>query len=131
MDEGKLTKAIRSLDPVKPHGPWRVLCDNERFLDASHVAHRRAKVKLWHVPAKSPDLNPVEKLWAWLRAKLRSMDLKDARSKRPCLTKKQYRVRVRQVCATQRAQQVARNLARGYRKVCNEVVLKRGARARG
>lgn len=60
VDGGKLTGAIKSLKPVEPHGPWKVICDNEGFLRTalSGAAHRRAGVKLWRIPAKSPDLNP-------------------------------------------------------------------------
>ena len=32
VDQGKLRDAIVSLNPTRPAGPWRVLCDNERFL---------------------------------------------------------------------------------------------------
>ena len=57
-------------------------------------------VKLWHVPAKSPDLNPVEMVWAALRKKLRKMDLADAVAKRPVLDKSAYTARVRRVLKT-------------------------------
>ena len=30
--KGKLTDAIRKLNPIKPDGPWFALCDNESFL---------------------------------------------------------------------------------------------------
>ena len=66
---GKLRGAIKRIKPVKPHGPWAVLCDNEGFLNAAKTsaAHRVAKVMLWRVPPRCPDLNPVEKFWGWLR----------------------------------------------------------------
>ena len=65
VDSGKLSGAIRSLQPVREDGPWCVLCDNETFLSASRsrAAYRKVGVELWHVPPKSPDLNPVEKFW--------------------------------------------------------------------
>ena len=77
---GTLAKAIRSLHPTAPRGPWHVICDNEGFLGTrfAREAHRAARVHPWHVPPRSPDLNPVEKYWAWLRRKLRAMDLDDS-----------------------------------------------------
>ena len=60
--DGKLTAALRLLNPMKKTGPWTVLCDGEGFLRAkvSMTAYRAKKIVLWDVPAKSPDLNPVE-----------------------------------------------------------------------
>ena len=59
--------AGESFRPVRPNGPWVVLCDNESFLSSTKcglpTVYRRAKIRLWHVPPKSPDLNPVEKYW--------------------------------------------------------------------
>jgi transposase len=72
VGSGKLRTAIQSLKPAKEKGPWTVLCDNESFLTAvsSRAAHRAAKVNMWHIPPRSPDLNPVEKFWGWLRKEL-------------------------------------------------------------
>jgi hypothetical protein len=66
---GEFAGAVKALKPVKRRGPWYVLCDNESFLDTdeSRSAHRRAGIRLWHIPARSPDLNPIEKFWSWLR----------------------------------------------------------------
>ena len=132
LDGGKLTRAIERIRPVRAHGPWTVLCDNESFLStsASKEACSRQSISMWHVPPKSPDLNPVEKYWGWLRRALRQRDLHDLRAKRPALGKIAYKVRIRQICASQRSQQVARSFARNMRAVCQEVVLKKGARAR-
>ena len=131
---GELTRAIRELEPVRPNGPWVVLCDNESFLSSKKcslpAAYRRAKVRLWHVPPKSPDLNPVEKFWGWLRKELRRMDLAALRAGQPALDKKAYIRRVRALCATQRAQRAAKAHARSLRTVCEEVVRKHGARSR-
>jgi transposase len=54
---GKLRAAICRLNPVKPKGPWHVLCDNESFLraPASKEAHEKAAVTLWKIPPRSPD----------------------------------------------------------------------------
>ena len=132
-NRGALTKAIQSLKPVKKSGPWEVLCDNEGFLNAkdAKAMYTKIGVKLWRVPPRSPDLNPVEKFWAWLRKQLRAMDLRDAIAKRPLLTKVAYRERIRRLCASQKAQRVASNIALGLRKTCKEVKLKRGAASRG
>ena len=70
----------------------------------------------------------MEKFWAWLRKKLRALDLKDAIAKRPVLSKAAYRERVRRVLQRKTAPKSAANCALGLRKVCKEVV-KRGGRA--
>ena len=130
---GKLNAAIKSLNPVKTKGPWTVPCDNEGFLKtaASTKAHKKAKVLLWHVPKLSPDLNPVEKFWSWLRRRLRALDLRDIQKKRPVLAKMAYVKRVRSVCRSKKAQQVAKACAKGWKRVCQEVVRKKGAASRG
>ena len=130
---GRLTNAIKNLKPVKEHGPWTVLCDNERFLDAAACKeqHKAAGVSLWHIPAKSPDLNPVEVVWSHLRKKLRAMDLADAMAKRPVLGKMAYKARVRRVVMTQKFQKTAGNCAKRLKKVCREVVAKKGAATSG
>ena len=129
---GALTWAIRNLSPVKADGPWYVLCDNESFLRArdSTAAHRHSKVTLWAVPARSPDLNPIEKFWSWLRTQLRQRDLADLQAGRPPMGRVAFKARVRAICRSQRAQRVARACALGLRKVCQEVVMKKGAMAR-
>ena len=110
-----------------------MLCDNESFLRAAAVsaAHKRIGVKLLKIPAKSPDLNPVERVWAWLRKRLRAMDLADAVAKRRVLSKAQYTARVKRVLKSKKLQSVAAACARGLRKVCAEVVRKQGAATRG
>ncbi|CAE8653377.1 unnamed protein product [Polarella glacialis] len=132
VNGGKLTNAIRSLSPTKPRGPWWVLCDNETFLRTavSQAAHKAQGISLWSVPPRSPDLNPVEKFWAWLRRTLRQKDWADLRAGRKALDKKAYQARVRSTCRTKRAQAVAASCAGGLRKVCKEVVAKKGAMAR-
>ena len=119
VDGGKLKDAIKSLRPIEANGPWKVLCDNEGFLNTalSGAAHKRAGVKLWRIPAKSPDLNPIEKFWSWLRRKLRAIDLTDITKKRPVLSKMAYKARVRAVCRSKAAQRVAKACAAGLKKV--------------
>ena len=120
---GKLTAALRSLNPQKKTGPWTILCDGETFLRAkvSMAAYGPRKIKLWDVPAKSPDLNPVEMFWSWLRRKLRLMDLADLRNKRQILGKTAYTMRVKKVMKSQKAQTVAKNYAKRFRKTCQRV----------
>lgn len=133
VDSGRLAAALAAVNPAKPNGPWTVLCDNESFLRtaASQKAHRRAKVSLWAIPPRSPDLNPVEKFWSWLRKELLKRDLADVARRRPALSKVEYVARVRQVCRTQRAKRVAGNCARGLKKVCLEVKRRQGAATSG
>ena len=128
VEQGKLTAAIQTLQPVEPEGPWHVLCDNESFLDTNLAdrQHRAAGVTLWHVPPRSPDLNPVERYWAWLKKHLRAMDLRDAVARRPPLSKMAYAMRVRQVCKSKKAQQVAANQAKLMRRVCKKVIKEKG-----
>ena len=85
---------------------------------------------LWKIPPRSPDLNPIEKFWAWLRKELRRRDLEDYKNRKPCLGKVQYTERVKQVLKTATAQKEASNIAAGFRSVCKEVAQKGGAAAR-
>ena len=106
-----------------------VICDNEGFLEvpASEKAHAKAKVKLWPIPPRSPDLNPVERFWSYLRRRLRAMELKDFLAKKPVLTKAQYKVRVQNPVKTKKVQTAAANCALGLRKMCQIVIRKKGA----
>ena len=103
---------------VLSDGPWTILCDGESFLRAkvSMAAYRAKKITLWAVPPKSPDLNPVELFWGWLRRKLRHMDLADLHQKRRPLGKTAYTMRVKGVIKSQKAQTVAKNFAGRLRK---------------
>lgn len=133
LKAGKLVSAIKKLQPLKPNGPWYVLCDNEAFLGAATCCdeYRKSKVHLWRVPPRSPDLNPVERFWAYLRKRLRRLDLRDALNRRPCLGRSAYIARVRQVLLSAHAQNAARHIAAGYLTTCREVVRKGGAASSG
>ena len=113
--------------------PWEVLCDNAAFLTsvACQRERARARVTLWSILARSPDLNPVELFWAWLRKKLRSMDLADAIAKKPVLGKMAYRARVVRVLKTTKAQTVAANIAKGFRRTCKRIVECKGRGVKG
>ena len=129
VHEGKLTQAIRSLNPHRRHGPWSVLCDNETFLRHHDClrAYAARRVCLWDVPPRSPDLNPIEMFWAWVRRQLRVRDLDDVRHRRAPLSKPAYIVRVKALLRTARAQAVARSCALKLRSKCQKVVASGGA----
>ena len=130
---GHLTLRAKTLiTAIRSYGPWHILCDSESFLatKASEAAYKKMDIKLWQVPPRSPDLNPVEKFWAWSRKRLRKLDLDDALAKRPALGKTAYKQRVRSVFRSQKAVKVAKACATGLRKVCQEVISKRCAASR-
>ena len=133
LRQGRLRKALGELHPERARGPWTVLADNEAFLKAgqAQAEYERVSVAMWHIPARSPDLNPIEKYWGWLRRQLRALDLKDALAKRRPLSKAAYRRRVRAVCRSPKAKAAAAAYANGLYKVCQEVVKKKGAASRG
>ena len=128
VQAGRLRAALVSLNPQNRRGPWSILCDNESFLDsrAARAGHAKCRVRLLHIPARSPDLNPVEKFWSWLRKELRTRDLRDALAKRPVLGKLAYRARIRAVLKTRKAERVAANTVNGLKKVCKKVIAKQG-----
>ena len=133
VTKGRLVQACRGCRPDRVRGPWRILCDNEAFLraPASRCAHRRARVELQGIPARSPDLSPVEQFWSWLRRRLRAMDLADLVAHRQPVQKKALRARVRRLVLSPAAKDVAKNVFSRFRKTCLELQRKRGAAARG
>ena len=129
---GKLMKTIQFFLPIKRQGPWTLLCDNESFLHTatSKPATREAGVLTWRVPASSPDLNPVEKMWAWLPRKIRAKDCQDLRRRRPPIGRTAFKARVRSMLSCKQAQSVAARIAAGFRTTCKEGVAKKGGMAR-
>ena len=123
--------AVRKLQPGR-HTPRRLLCDNESFLSAKLVRplYKQRRIRMLHMTARSPDLNPIESFWGWLRRELRRRDLEDLRLKRAPLNKAEYEQRVKQVLRTTKAQNVAKAKFRNFKKVCQEVVRKKGAMSR-
>jgi len=97
----------------------------------THIRYRRSNTILWHLPARSPDVNLVEKFWGCLRKQLQRRDLEDMVKCRPVLGKMAYRARIRALCRSAKARQVAKNLAGGLKRVCKEVIKKGGAATRG
>jgi hypothetical protein len=130
---GSLLKALRTCRPDRQQGPWHVLCDNESFLNApaSRKAHAQLRVHLWHVPPRSPDLNPVEKFWSRVRAWLRAKALADLKASRPPLNKFGLKQRVRALLRSPEATAMARKTVLGLRRVCKEVKKKKGGATRG
>ncbi len=130
---GALTTALRACNPGKTSGPWTILCDNEKFLRASacRALYHRQNIQLWKLPARSPDLNPIEKMWGWARKQLRAMDLADLVARRPVLGKTAYKARIKKLLKSPRAQKVAKNFASNLRTVAARVVKKQGAAVRG
>ena len=108
------------------------MAENEGFLKtpASVNAHARARVQMWHVLPRSPDLNPVEQVWGWLRMRLRKMDLADLTVKRAPIARAALKARVRSLVRSQHAKRVTKNYMWGLRKTCLEVIKKRGAATR-
>ena len=126
---GHFRKAVQSACARDSRAPWKVLADNERFMKtaASVRAMKRAGITLRHIPPRSPDLNPVEKFWGWLKKQLRLRDLKDLKAGRAVPTKAAYRARVGEICRTKKARTVAKNFCFGLRKVCKNVIKNKGA----
>ena len=93
------------------------------------AAYALKKIKLWDLPPKSPDLNPVEMFWGWIRRKLRNMGLADLRGKRAPLDKAAYTARVKEFMRSKKTQTVAKSYAARFRKTCKQIVDRRGARA--
>jgi hypothetical protein len=123
VEQGALTKALLKVNPGRKKGPWLIICDNESFLFApeSAAAHKEAMVKFLRIPARSPDLNPVERFWSWLRRKLTRMDLDDLAKKRPVPGPTAFKERVRRVLQSPEAQKVAQNIFRSLRKTALDV----------
>lgn len=129
---GRLRRAIQALHPVNKHGPWKVLCDNEKFLHtaASRSAMAAEGISAWRVPPSSPDLNPVDKMWAWLRRRIRQKDREDLQKRRPPLGKAAFKLRIRNILASKTAQDVAARIAGSFRKTCRDVVARKGGMAK-
>ena len=128
VEAGRLVAACKRARPDRERGPWHILCDNERFLKApaSREAHGACHVHLCHIPPRSPDLNPVELFWGWLRKQLRAMDLADFMGGRPPVTRIRLKARVRGLLETQRARRVATRCFLLLGKAWEVVARKRG-----
>ena len=121
--------ACRDAGPDRTKGPWHVLCDNESFLDCRDSTREYAKtsVHLWHIPTRSPDLNPVERYWAYLRRRLRAMDLKDMTDERAPVGKAELERRVRAVVKNKTSEDVCKRMLRSLLPTARDVIKKKGA----
>ena len=130
VEQGGLTKALLAVNPKRNRGPWRIICDNDSFLFAedSAKAHKKALVRFIRIPAKSPDLNPVERFWSWARRALTQMDLNDLVKGRPVPGRAAYKERVRRLLKSPKAQTVAKNIYFSLRKTAR-AVKQRGGKA--
>ena len=128
-----MINALKAVNLGKRSGPWKIISDNERFLRAegSKTAYRRFAIELIEMPPRSPDLNPVEKMWGWVRKELRARDLRDFAEGVPVLGKVAYRDRIKRLLRSSRAQAVAKNIAKNFRTVCKRVVKAKGVAVRG
>ena len=88
-------------------------------------------IELVVIPPRSPDLNPIEKKWGWLKKELRRLDLQDLKSGRGVLGKTAYKARVRAVLKKKKTQQVAAHYSSQLYSACREVIRKKGAATRG
>ena len=131
--KGNLVSALKAINPGRRSGPWNVLCDNESFLrtSMSMKAYRRPNISLVCMPARSPDFNPVGKMWGWVRKQLRTRDLSDLAKGALVPEKVMYRERVKKLLRTQKAQRVAKNFSTNFRTVCKRVVKAKGAAVKG
>ncbi len=132
LRSGSLMTAVRQLRSTRS-GPYRLLCDNERFLNARpcRPVYERHNIELLQIPPRSPDLNPIERFWGWLRKWLRLKDFQDLRRGRPALGKTAFKARVKAFLRTQKAQNAAKAQWKSLKSVCKEVARKKGAAARG
>lgn len=130
---GKLGSVCRELHAEKRPGPWRVLCDGEAFLQNKGIRklYTTKRIVLVVIPPHSPDLNPIEKFWGWLKKELRRLDLQDLRSGRGVLGKTAYKARVRLVLKRKKTQQIATAFSGQLYSACKEVIKKKGAATRG
>lgn len=133
VEDGALEEALETAAMPKSNGSFTVICDNERFLKGKDVARLYADcgVDLKHIPPRSPDLNPVERFWHWVRTQMRKKDLADFISKRPPLGKTAYKQRLRVLLRSRRAKEVARNNFYSLRRTVSVVVKNKGANSRG
>ena len=95
------------------------------------AVYRRKNIRLIKLPAKSPDLNPVEKMWGWARKKLRKRDLADLTAGRCILGKTAYRQRLRCLLNSAAAQHVASKFFKRLHKTARLVSAAGGASVKG
>ena len=107
----------------------RLLCDNESFMAGNECKkeYRKKNIQLLNIPPRSPDFNPIESFWGWLRQAMRRRNLEDMRDKRPALGKTAWMCRLKRSLKTQKAQTVAKHKFQNLKKACKVVYKKNGA----
>ena len=132
LKSGKLMAAVRKLQPGRHEGSRRLICDGEKFLQVKEckIFYAKKNLVLKVIPPKSPDLNPIESFWGWLRRAMRLRDLEDMRKGRAPLGKTAWKRRLSNVLKSTKAQNVAKAKWSNFKKVCQEVKAKRGAASR-
>ena len=115
-------------EPGHKRGSWVVVCDAEGFLSAadSKAAYRQGKTRLWQIPPKSRDLDPVERFWVWWRRAWTLMELADLAKKRPVPGKFAYKERVKRLLKSPWAQKAAKNIFMPLRKTALDVRRRKG-----
>ena len=128
-----MSAALRTCQPAKKRGPWLLLIDGEKFLmsKASKAAYVKKGVKVLKIPPRSPDCNPIEKFWGWLRREMKSRDLLDLSKKRKALGKTAYKQRLRAVLKQGKTQAVAKRFATDMMRVCKAIVKAKGYAVKG
>ena len=67
-------------------------------------ALQRPNMSFIDLPARSPGLNPVEKMWGWVGRQVRIVDLRDLSNGVPVLGKTMYPERIKRHLRSQKAQ---------------------------
>ena len=79
----------------------------------------RPNIQLIRWPGNSPDLNPIENVWAWIKRRLRDI---------PCTNMKQWREEITRLWVIKMADsQYLRNLVESMPRRLNEVIEREGA----
>ena len=127
LTAGRLLEAVRQLRSTS-RGPFRILCDNETFLNTKEAKayYDKKNIVLFQIPPKSPDLNPIENYWSWVRKQMRAKDLADLRAGRPALGKGASKTRVKALPKTKGRSDWPETLSR-----CCEKSVLRSSRRRG
>ena len=133
LDDDRLDAALEAAAYPNSSGTYTVICDNERFLKSPDAkrCYKASGVNLWHIPPRSPDLNPVERFWNWVRKEMRKQDLQDLLAKRPVIGETFYKQRLLALLRSPRARVVAINTFNSLPKTCALVVKRKGANSRG
>ena len=131
---GKLLKQVKLLSFFVHRARWikiHFLTQHatSHFLQDGAPCHRAKMVTAWFKdrpniqlirwPGNSPDLNPIENVWAWMKRRLRDI---------PCTNMKQWREEITRLWVIKMADsQYLRNLVESMPRRLNEVIEREGA----